>query len=91
MKEDIMEALVQYGVNNRVEERLCSEEEYQRYQQEMTHHLLEIKRLGLSKQHMLSVDRLLSICNDSSAYHGNICYRQGLLDCMELMKKIGLI
>lgn len=87
----IMEALVQYGVNNNVGESVCCDEEYQSLQQEMASFLDEIKRMDLSEQQMFLVNRLLSSYNDSSVHYGNICYRQGLLDGVELMKKIGLV
>ena len=51
----------------------------------------EIDSFDLTEEQHLTVDRIISSCNESGALYGKMTYQQGFRDCAALLLEIGMI
>ncbi len=88
---DIFEKLINNSTVSRIDEELWKDNEYQNIQNGMQQIMEELESLQLTKAQTKVVDKVLSCYNSNSARYGEIAYKRGFLDCVELFKNIKLI
>lgn len=91
MGKDIFEVLTEYAVNERLDDILLNDIEYQKIQREMDELIEQFHELSLPKEQNLLVDRLVSSHTESGCCYGRIAYRQGMRDSVSILLKMGLI
>jgi hypothetical protein len=91
MGKDIFEVLTEYAINERLNDILQQDSEYQRVQREMDELIEQFHELRLPEEQNLLVDRLVSSHTESGCCYGRIAYRQGMRDCTSLLVEMGLI
>ena len=91
MDRDIFKILMENPIDEKLDRILLHDEEYQRIQDKIKDSLEEFKGVGLSKEHWLIVDRLVSLHTESGCRYGRVAYQQGIRDCEKLLKEMGLI
>ena len=82
MRKSIFEVITEYGMDEGVNDVLMENEE-----------LLakEFDSFELTEEQRLTVDQLISSCNESGALYGKMTYQQGFRDCAALLVEIGMI
>ena len=72
------------GANERMDSIVLPDEEYQAC-------LAEIDEACKKINHDSLIDNVLSAYNKAHAYYQKKCYQQGLIDCVTLLKELGVI
>ena len=91
MDRDIFEILMENPIDEKLDRILLHDGEYQRIQDKIKDSLEEFKGLGLSREQWLIVDRLVSLHTESGCLYGSVAYQQGVGECGQLLKEMGLI
>ena len=91
MDKNIFDVLIDNAVNERLNNILLQDNEYQKIQQEIDNLIEQCNMLNLPKEQWLIVDRLVSAHTDCGSYYGRITYQQGFRDCASLLREMELI
>ena len=91
MEKNIFEILMEHALNERFDEILFQNEEYQKLQNNMDKLLKNLDELGLSNELMMVVDKLLAAHVESGNYYGKMAYQQGIKDCVLLLSEMELL
>ena len=91
MDKNIFEVLTDNALNERLDNILLKDDEYQKIQDGIRNSASKFDELDLSKEQCLIVDRLVSSHIKSGCQYGRIAYQQGIRDCASLLLKMGLI
>ena len=91
MDESILDRIVLHAMEDKIEDRLLADERYVEYRDRMAHIEKELKTQQFNSEQKKSIDKLLTTYNECSAYYGEVCYRQGIYDCVELLKEMGVL
>lgn len=91
MESKIFDIITDYSVNEGINKILLEDEEYAGIQKEIDGQIEQYKKLGLTREQRLTVDRLISAHTASGACYGRMTYRKGFQDCVSLLQEIGLI
>lgn len=91
MDKNIFEILTEHALNERFDEILFRNEEYQKLQNNMDNLLKNLDELGLSNTQMMVVDKLLAAHIESGNYYSKMAYQEGIRDCVLLLNEMGLL
>lgn len=91
MDKNVFEILMDNAVNDRLDNILLQDSEYQQVQNKISNLAEQLKKLELPKEQKLMVDQLISLHTESGCCYGKIAYRQGFRDCALLLKEMQLI
>lgn len=90
-EKNIFEVVTDYSVNERINEILLEDEQYQDIQRQIDNQIGLFDGLNLDKEQKLIVDRLVSLHTESGALYGRMTYQQGCRDCVALLQAMNLI
>lgn len=91
MDKNIFDILTDNAINERLDDILIQDKEYQKIQEEIDDLIDQLNMLKLPKEQWLIIDRLVSAHTDCGCYYGRITYQQGLKDCALLLREMQLI
>lgn len=91
MEKNIFEILTEYTVDERLDNILLQDDEYQKVQEKINNLRKQLDKLKLPKEQWLIVDRLISAHTESGCCYGRVAYQQGFRDCALLLREMGLI
>lgn len=91
MDGSIFEILTENALNERMDNILLHNEEYQKVQNEISQYGEKFQDLNLTKEQSLIVDRLIASYTKSGCCYGRIAYQQGIRDCALLLREMELI
>ena len=91
MRKSIFEVITEYGMDEGVNDMLMKNEEYGKIKEKEERLAREVDGFGLTEEQRLTLDRLISSCNESGALYGKMTYQQGVRDCAALLLEIGMI
>lgn len=92
MKEkSVLDIIAEYAVNERLDALMFRDPAFQRMEKKIGKAMEAFDRLGLSRKERRIVDRLLSANTESAAYYSTAAYRQGVRDCVSLLKETGVV
>lgn len=89
--ESLLDVLVDKGVNERMDHKLFEDEEYLDLHKELEEAIGRFDELELDDTQQLVVDRMVSAYTAEGAFYGEKAYRQGIFDCVELLKEIHIL
>lgn len=90
MKSEIMDNISQYASQN-YESQILNSKEYAELVKNITELQEDIKRLDLPEEQINLIKRLLKEHNDLSLDYAEKIYKQGLIDCVVLLKELKVI
>lgn len=91
MRKSIFEVITEYGMDEGVNDMLMGNEEYGKIREKEELLAKEFDSFELTEEQRLTVDRIISSCNESGALCGKMTYQQGFRDCAALLVEIGMI
>lgn len=91
MRNNIIDIIMDYSVNEGLNRILMEDEEYKEIQKEIDERMDQCGKFGFTKEQCLAVDRLVSAHAASGACYGRAAYRKGFHDCVSLLQEMGLI
>ena len=91
MRKSIFEVITEYGMDEGVNDMLMGNEEYGKIREKEELLAKEFDSFELTEEQRLTVDRIISSCNESGALYGKMTYQQGLRDFAALLVEIGMI
>ncbi len=91
MDKNIFEILTDNALNERFDNIILQDEQYQKIQNEIRDSTSKFDELNLPKEQRLIVDRLISSHTESGCYYGRIAYQRGIRDCALLLREMELI
>ena len=89
--KNIFEILIDNAINERLDEILLQDKEYQEIQDKINNLSEQLYKLELPDDQLLIVDRLISSYTEIGCYYGKITYQQGFKDCALLLREMELI
>ena len=89
--QNIFEVLIENAVNERLDNILIQDNEYQEVQNKIRNLTEQLDKLELPKEQRLIIGRLIASHTDSGCCYGKITYQQGFRDCALLLKEMDLI
>lgn len=91
MDKNIFGVLTENAVNERLDDILLQDKEYQRIQNKISNLSEQLDQLDIPKEQLLIIDKLISSHTESGCYYGRITYQQGFKDCALLLREMELI
>lgn len=91
MKNNVLDIIADYAVNEGMNGILLKDGEYIEIQQKIDERIIEFDSLGLTKEQRLAADRLVSAHMEYGAYYGKMAYKKVFWDCVCLLQELGLI
>ena len=91
MRKSIFEVITEYGMDEGVNDVLMGNEEYGKIREKEELLAKEFDSFDLTEEQHLTVDRIISSCNESGALYGKMTYQQGFRDCAALLVEVGMI
>lgn len=89
--ESLFDELVEMATHERLDNILNKDKGFLEVQEKASRAIKLFEELELTEQQQLVVDQMVSTYNEAGAYYGRRTYKQGVLDCVELLKNIGLL
>lgn len=89
--ESLFDEFVGMATNVRLDNILNKDKGFLEVQEKASRAIKLFEELELTEQQQLIVDRMVSAHNESGAYYGRIAYKQGVYDCVELLKEMGIL
>lgn len=91
MDDGLFHVITEYATNEKIDNAVLQDEEYRKLQKVIEEYLQKLHELELAKEQRVLIDRLISAYNESAAYYGKVCYREGFCDCVSFLKEIKVI
>lgn len=91
MDKNIFEVLIDNAVNERLDNILLQDSEYQQVQSKISNLAEQLNQLELPKEQKLIVDQLISLHTECGCCYGKMAYQQGFRGCALLLKEMQLI
>lgn len=91
MDKNIFEVLTDNAINERLNDILLQDKEYQKIQEEISNLIEQCNMLKFPKEQRLIIDKLVSAHTDCGSYYGRITYQQGFRDCALLLREMEII
>lgn len=88
--DDLLNVLVESGIK-RMDLVLQEDEAFINLQKETEEVIKNYDALDLDRKAKLIIDRMISAYNSEGAYYGEVAYRLGILDCVELLKELNIL
>ncbi len=89
--DSLLDALVEYGIDKRLNKVLQAEEEFISLERELAETINDFDELDLGKEINLVVDKMVSAYNAEGAFITETAYRLGISDCVELLKELHIL
>lgn len=90
-KTDSILGLILNYAGQHLDEVQFEDGEWIRLNREMDKKFKKLSQANLTKKQDRAVDELLSIYNEENSWCCKLLYRQGFIDCVSLLKEIGVI
>lgn len=90
MKSEILDNISQYASTN-YESQILNSQEYAEFVKNITELQEDIRRLNLPEEQINLIKRLLKEHNDLTLDYAEKIYKQGLIDCVVLLKELKVI
>lgn len=90
MEEHLLDIIIQNS-NERWDQMLSQDADYVRIGENMSKKFARLAKVKLSKKQDKAVDELLTTYNEENAQSCKLIYKQGFIDCVSLLKEIGII
>lgn len=91
MDKNIFDVLTENAINERLDNILLQDIEYQKVQKKIDNLMAQFEDMELSKEQRLIVDRLISSHIEIGCCYGKITYQQGFKDCSFLLRELEMI
>lgn len=88
--DELINVLVESGIQ-KLDLKLQEDEEFINLHKETEKAIKKFEELELERSIRLIVDRMVSAYNTESAYYGEMAYKQGILDCVKLLKDLNIL
>lgn len=89
--ESLFDEFVGMATNVRLDNILNKDKGFLEVQEKTSRAIKSFEELELTEQQQLIVDRMVSAHNEAGAYYGRMAYKQGVFDCVELLKEMGVL
>lgn len=89
--ESLFDEFVGMATNVRLDNILNKDKGFLEVQEKASRAIKLYEELELTEQQQLIVDRMVSAHNEAGAYYGRMAYKQGVFDCVELLKEMGVL
>ena len=89
--KSLFNELVIMATNERLDNILNKDKGFLEVQEKVARAIKLFEELELPEEQKLIVDRMVSAHNESGAYYGRMAYKQGIYDCVELLKEMGIL
>lgn len=89
--ESLLDEFVGMATNVRLDNILNKDKGFLEVQEKASRAIKLYEELELTEQQQLIVDRMVSAHNEAGAYYGRMAYKQGVFDCVELLKEMGVL
>lgn len=89
--ESLFDEFVGMATNVRLDNILNKDKGFLEVQEKASRAIKLFEELELTEQQQLIVDRMVSAHNEAGAYYGRMAYKQGVFDCVELLKEMGVL
>lgn len=89
--ESLFNELVGMATNERLDNILNKDKGFLEVQEKAARAIKLFEELELPEEQKLIVDRMVSAHNESGAYYGRMAYKQGVYDCVEILKEMGIL
>lgn len=90
MEEHLLDIIIG-NTNERLDAILSKDTEYIKIGQKMSKQFAKLNKQKLTKKQDKAVDELLTTYNEETAQCCRLIYKQGFIDCISLLKDIGII
>lgn len=90
MKISFIDLIMQTS-SQRFQEIQYIDKDYRSTHSNLQEKLRQLDSLDLSEENTVLIDELLTACNEESSSVCRLAYRQGYLDCVFLLKEIGVL
>lgn len=90
MEDNILDIVIKNS-NRRLDQITFIDNEYKQIQKKLNKRLKQAEKWKLTGKDRQRLDRLLSVFNEKSSCCCRILYRQGYVDCIQLLKEIGAL
>lgn len=90
MNNRILDIVIEHS-NRRLDQITFTDEEYKLAQKKLNKRLKKADKLKLTEKERKELDELLIAYNEKSSCCCQILYRQGYIDCIHLLKEIGML
>ncbi len=90
MEGKILDIVIENS-NRRLDQVTFMNDEYKQLQRKLNKKLKRADKLKLTEKERKDLDRLLVAHNEKSSCCCRILYRQGYIDCIHLLKEIGIL
>ena len=90
-EKNLLDILAEERIHKGLENVLNDNELYQAAQKEVDEAIIELEKVGLSREQNKVVDKAISATNASGAAYGTTAYKQGLYDGIKLMSEVSWI
>ena len=91
MDKNIFEILTEDAINERLDDTLLRDKKYRKISNKINNYAEQLNKLGLSKEQLLIIDKLISTHIESGYCYGRVTYQQGIRDCALLLSKMNLL
>lgn len=89
--ESLLDELVEMFTNERLDSILLKDDEFLKLEDKIKETIVSFDELNLDNEQKLVVDRMVSAYNASSACCSMLSYRQGIFDCIQLLKEMKIL
>ena len=89
--QNIFDVITESSINERLDSTILQNEEYIKIQKKISENSSQLDKLNLTKEQLLVIDRLVCSHAESGAFYGKMTYKQGVKDCVSLLKEMDLI
>lgn len=89
--ESLLDILIDRVISERIYHKLCKDEEYLELRKELDKSVKLFDSLQLDSEQNLVVDKMISAYNAESAFYCEQNYKQGIYDCVQLLKEINVL
>lgn len=90
MENKILDIVIKNS-NRRLDQVTFMDDEYRQIQKKLDKRLKQADNLKLTEKEKKKLDRLLITYGEKSSCCCRILYRQGYIDCIHLLKEIGIL
>ncbi|MCM1387108.1 MAG: hypothetical protein NC231_07260 [Bacillus sp. (in: Bacteria)] len=91
MRKKVFDVIAGYSVNEGMDDAVLQNKEYISIQDKIQKQTELLNQLNLSERQYKMVFRLINSHIESGAFYGAMTYKQGFLDCVELLREVNLL
>ena len=89
--KNLIETLVENFTNERLDKIACKDKEFRSSDRKLDEALKQYDELSLPEESNKVANHVFDVYGEQSARYAAIAYRQGIIDMVQLLKKIGVV